>query len=337
MSADSSSTDGAGNDGTVGDSGNVGTDTGTTGSDSETGTDSSPGDSGAASDAGTLANMAVVDGGTFYFTVLSDGGYIDAQATLDYEVAIDRTEVTVATFTAWVNAGMPLPCGGGACSLDPNGPYATTMMWDPTWNAGITGTNDYTDAGNCGFSIATQPVITYGTRGDYPITCVNWPQAEAVCAWQGKRLPTETEWRFFVTGQGTRPLYPWGAAAPDCKHAITDLGGSACGFPVPVATADAGASRDGVFDLVGSMSEWEWDLVTAGQQYTYPQNAGTDYVGPTGAGTNGPQSRDWVGQDFSQGAGSQYFTTGWEGASSSSAWSGYDHCGFRCAVTVRYP
>ena len=310
----------------------------------DAGTDS-PGTDGAidgtqpfdAGDGGILANMVVVDGSTFYFQVLSDGGFIDAQATLDYQFAMDKTEVTVGTFTAWVNAGKPAPCGGGTCSLDPNGPYASTMTWDPSWNTNITTNVDYTDAGACGPSITSTPITTFETNSAYPITCVTWPQAQAVCAWQGKRLPTETEWRFLATGAGTRAPYPWGNASPDCSHTISDLTGNACGFPVPVGTADAGASKDGVFDLVGSLSEWEWDLVTNQPNYIYPANAGVDYTGPQLGMSAGVQSRDWIGQDFSQGAGPQYFQSTWQGASFSSAWEGFDSNGFRCAVTTRYP
>lgn len=290
-----------------------------------------------AGDGGILANMVVVDGSTFYFQVLSDGGFIDAQATLDYQFAMDKTEVTVGTFTAWLNAGKPVPCGGATCSLDPNGPYASTMTWDPSWNANITASVDYTDAGACGASLTSTPITTYGTNSAYPITCVTWPQAQAVCAWQGKRLPTETEWRFMATGAGTRAPYPWGNASPDCSHAISNLTGNSCGFPVAVATTDAGASKDGVFDLVGSLSEWEWDLVTNQPNYIYPPNAGVDYTGPQLAMSAGVQARDWIGQDFSQGAGPQYFQSTWQGASFSSAWGGYDSNGFRCAITTRYP
>lgn len=291
-----------------------------------------------AGEGGILANMVVVDGSTFYFQVLSDGGFIDAQATLDYQFAMDKTEVTVGTFADWVNAGKPVPCGGGTCSLDPNGPYASVMTWDPSWNTNIATNVDYTDGGACGGSLTyPTPILTYGSNPAYPITCVTWPQAQAVCAWQGKRLPTETEWRFLATGAGTRSPYPWGSASPDCSHAISDLTGNGCGFPVPVGSAAAGVSKDGVFDLVGSLSEWEWDLVTNQTNYIYPPNAGVDYTGPQLGMSAGAQSRDWIGQDFSQGAGPQYFQSTWQGASSSSAWEGFDSNGFRCAITTRYP
>ena len=286
-------------------------------------------------DGNPLSNMVQVDGGTFYFQVDTNSSHIDAQATLEYTVAIDKTEVTVGQFEAWVNAGRPLPCDG--CSLDSKGPYASVMIWDPTaWGSTdgdfIDGGDalDYTDAGACTPGFRTSAIITYGANIAYPITCVPWPQALAFCAWEGKRLPTDTEWRFFATGQGTRSLYPWGASpAVDCPHAIGNFDGNGCGFPLPVGSALAGISKDGVLDLVGSLSEWLWDWQPS--SYAYPTNAGVNYAGPTQG--SGPQSRVWIDSDFSSNTPGNFYST-LSGPGSSSAFSGYDNCGFRCAKSL---
>jgi len=289
-----------------------------------------------AGDGAILSGMVAVDGGAFTFPVYVGGGDITAYANLDYQVAIDRTEVTVGEFTAFVQAGLPLPCGdGGVCSLDPSGPYASSMLWDPSWN-GMAQSDAYVNGSATCTSDLGSPIITYNTNGSYPITCVPWQQALAYCAWLGKRLPTDTEWRFFATGAGTRPTYPWGSTSPDCSYATGDFDGGRCGFPVVVGHANLGVSKDGVYDLVGSLSEWLWDQCSASGNYGYPFDAGTDYLGPTGAAGGGSADRLWIPSDWSDQA-SSYFGSDRSGAGSADTTVGYDNCGFRCALTTRYP
>jgi formylglycine-generating enzyme required for sulfatase activity len=52
---------------------------------------------------------------------------------------------------------------------------------------------------------------------DYPANYVTLRQAEAYCAWVGKRLPTEAEWEYAAGGlQGYE--YPWGDATGSSCH-----------------------------------------------------------------------------------------------------------------------
>ncbi len=103
-----------------------------------------------------------------------------------------------------------------------------------------------------------------------------------------------------------------------------------------VGSASAGASRNGVEDLVGSLSEWLWDWLPV-SGYTYPKQAGTNYVGPPEDvdAAGGSLSRMWINSDFtSNSTQPSYFHSTTGGPGSSDISSAYDNCGFRCAKSL---
>ena len=60
------------------------------------------------------------------------------------------------------------------------------------------------------------------SRDNHPMNCVDWYGAKEYCEWIGGRLPTQEEWRYAATHDGTQHLetkYPWGDSEP--KHCVT--------------------------------------------------------------------------------------------------------------------
>lgn len=158
--------------------------------------------------------------------VSSPTARIEGGRLTSHEVAtfeLDLTEVTVGAYRACVEAG--------ACTAP-----------EPTY-----------DRGN------------YHREGyeDHPVTHVRADQAEAFCAWVGKRLPSEWEWQWAAQGGAEARAYPWGDAAPSCELAAYDepsvsVTEKGCGRhgPWAVGSRPAGASADGVLDLAGNVREW---------------------------------------------------------------------------------
>lgn len=98
----------------------------------------------------------------------------------DVEVApfaIDRTEVTVAAYTACV--------ASGACSAAYAGNATSRGYASERCNFGKPG------------------------RENHPINCVSQEQAARFCAVQGKRLPTEREWEYAARGAIAYPDPSW--------------------------------------------------------------------------------------------------------------------------------
>jgi hypothetical protein len=117
-------------------------------------------------------------------------------------------------------------------------------------------------------------------RDNHPINCVTWAQASAYCTSLGKRLPSDNEWRWAVTGGIETIIYPWGSSVdptPDdqppymCWNNIRIDGGIADrtqGWPAEssgtcaIGSYPRGNTPTGIRDLTGNVEEWLSSSIT---------------------------------------------------------------------------
>lgn len=141
--------------------------------------------------------------------------------------------------------GMVLVAGGGATpELCVDATEVTTAAFGACVTAGQC-TPPQTGGEACN--------ITRADRAEHPVNCVTLEQAQGFCGWLGKRLPTSAEWSWIAGGRGQPSTYPWGSSFPDATRACMQRGAAGT---CEVGGRAAGASREGVLDLVGNVEEW---------------------------------------------------------------------------------
>jgi formylglycine-generating enzyme required for sulfatase activity len=171
---------------------------------------------------------------------------------------IDTTEVTVADFAAFKEAGG----------------YEDQASWSEagwTWLQGVGAAN------------LPEPCVTQ--EADEPQVCVTWYEADAYARWRGGRLPTEAEWEFAARGPESS-VYPWGDEFDGSKANLDGATG-----PVAVGSYPDGASWVGALDMAGNAMEWVADWWSSNY---YGRSPREDPAGPD-SGTIKVEKGGWWG------------------------------------------
>jgi formylglycine-generating enzyme len=230
-----------------------------------------------ASGTDSCCNSPEVVGGIYYrsYDVASDAnsGTASYPATIS-SFRLDKYEVTVGRFRAFVRAGMatqsnpPIARAGAHANIPGSG-------WDPSWNMSLVAdTVALIAAVKCDSTFQTW-TDTPGANENRPMNCITWYEAMAFCAWDDGYLPTEAEWNYAAAGGDQQRAYPWSnpaaSLALDGAHAsyldpmlaCVGDGMRDCSVYdlVMVGTKPAGEGRWGQSDLAGNVLEWtlDWD------------------------------------------------------------------------------
>lgn len=116
-------------------------------------------------------------------------------------------------------------------------------------------------------------------RWDHPVIHVSWNDANAYCAWAGKRLPTEAEFEAACQANATT-LFPWG---DELKHKGVHQTNLWQGdFPTHNSKEDGwfttspvtsfGPNEVGVYNLIGNVWEWVDDWWTTEHSTNHRSN-----------------------------------------------------------------
>jgi hypothetical protein len=170
---------------------------------------------------------------------------------------------------------VPSPSGGTYC-IDStevtNAQYSQFLKTGPTTNVSAACAFNTVFAPESNMTSCPEP-LPYDPTGapNYPVTCVDWCDAAAYCAWAGKRLcgsfagggvskmqanaPGVDQWYAACshTGAQTYP-YPGGYAGQTCNG--LDFQGANKAYPVMQFDKCQGGYA-GIFDMSGNVAEWE--------------------------------------------------------------------------------
>jgi formylglycine-generating enzyme required for sulfatase activity len=176
---------------------------------------------------------------------------------------------------------------------------------------------------------------------NYPVVHISWEDANAYCAWAGKRLPTEAEWEYAARGGLQNNIYPWGNSLSESQTLPCNYWQGA--FPYNNTAKDGyyGSSPVktykpngyGLFDMAGNVWEWCADLYNFNYYKDFQGVSVADNpLGPTYS--YDPEELNTVKRVMRGGSFlcNPSYTVGYRSGArmKSTQDSGMEHLGFRC-------
>jgi iron(II)-dependent oxidoreductase len=212
---------------------------------------------------GLLEGDAEVPGGTFRLGATPGPDFVFdnekwAHAVIVRPFRIARAPVTNAAFAEFVEAGG----------------YGESKWWSEagwSWRQSARAEAPvYWERGPGGRWLRRVFDALVPLRESLPVIHVNWYEAEAYCAWAGRRLPTEAEWETAASAEPAangglsdqKRIFPWGDDVPTPERANLDWQRMGC---IDVGALPAGDSAFGCRQMIGNV--WEW---TADDFLPYP-------------------------------------------------------------------
>jgi formylglycine-generating enzyme len=136
--------------------------------------------------------------------------------------------------------------------------------------------------------------------GDHPVVHVSWNDAQAYCAWAGRRLPTEAEWERASRGGLDSVRYPWGDELHDAsgqwrcniwQGAFPERNTLDDGYLTTAPVRTFQPNGYGLWQTVGNV--WEWC-----SDWWSPESYGLPDAARNPAGAPSGQSRALRGGSF---------------------------------------